>query len=478
MAGTIVQIAYKELVTVYRSRVIMLNAAIILLLLLVAAYGGYKNYNAVKTIRELAQQEKRKQWLNQDPKHPHIAAHFGTFAYKPKTWLSMMDAGLDNYAGAYAYLEPHRQNDFVFKPAEGYSGSIRFGQLSVALVLQLLVPLLIIFMGFASITQERDHGTLKLLYSAGIPLHKIAAGKVLGQFTALLILLLPALLITGLYLSGQAPAENNEAWLRILLMAGIYSIYFLLFTIVTVFVSAISSHAGNALLSLLSIWIVCCIVLPKAAANIGSNKHPLPSQYTFREDIQKDIANGINGHNTKDARAKELEATLLKQYHVTSVNQLPFNFEGYIMQAGEEYSSKVYDKYFHRLQQTLVSQDKYCRYTGIIDPYLAVQGISMGLAATDLYTHIDFQQHTEAYRRKMVQQMNEDMKNNSKLGDWNYRSSRALYAAVPDFKYTQLPVKTVVAYYRMEIIALVAVLVHLIILFTAILKQIPVIRNV
>jgi ABC-2 type transport system permease protein len=333
-------------------------------------------------------------------------------------------------------------------------------------------------MGFTAVTQERDNGTLKLLFSTGVPLYKIAAGKVLGQFTALLIMLLPALLITMLFFVAQAPASGSEWWQRLTLLSVIYGGYFLLFTLITVFVSAVSNHARNALLTLLSIWIICCIVLPKAAANIGSNRYSLPSQFAFREAIQQDIAHGINGHNSKDERAKELETKLLQQYHVKTVNQLPFNFEGYVMQAGEEYSSLVYDKYFHRLQQTLINQDKLCRYTGIIDPYLAVQGLSMGLSATDIYTHIDFQQHTEAYRRKFVQQMNEDMKNNSALGDWKYKAGRSLYASVPDFTYKQLSLSAVLAIYRMEMISLFGLLTVLILLFYNLLKRIPVIKSI
>lgn len=475
MRSIIVQIAMKELVTVYRSKVILLTAGITGLLLLAAAWGGYRQYSTVKIIREEAKREKREQWLHQDPKHPHIAAHFGTFAYKPKTWFSMLDAGLDNYAGAYAYLEPHRQNDFVFKPAEGYGAAIRFGQLSVALVLQLLVPLLIIFMGFASITQERDNGTLKLLFSSGVPLYKIAAGKVLGQFTALLVIVLPALLLTGIFFASKAPKAGDDWWLRTLLLLGVYSAYFLLFTLLTVFVSAISKTAGNALLTLLSVWIIGCIIVPKAAANIGSDRYPLPSQYVFRESIQQDIAQGINGHNTKDERARQLEAQLLQQYHVKHVSELPFNFEGYVMQAGEEYSSMVYDKYFHRLQQTLIKQDRFSRMAGLVDPYLSVQGLSMGLSATDIYTHIDFQQQTETYRRKFVQQMNEDMMHHSKLGDWAYKASQTLYASVPDFRYSPLSVARVLSLYRTELLSLAALVAASLLLFIVLLKRIPVI---
>lgn len=477
MTGNLLRIAKKELTTVYRSKVILLMAGIILLLLGVAAWGGYQNYTTAKHIRDEARREKREQWLHQDPKHPHIAAHFGTFAYKPKTWFSMLDAGLDSYAGAYAYLEPHRQNDFVFKPAEGHGASIRFGQLSVALVLQLLVPLLIIFMGFASITGERDQGTLKLLLSSGVRLSTIAAGKVLGQFLALLALIVPALLLSSIFFATVTPDTGSDWVARSLLLLAVYSAYFLLFTGITVFVSAISKTSGNALLTLLTIWIIGCIIIPKTAANMGSDRHPLPSQYAFRQAVQQDIAQGINGHNTRDERAKQLEAKLLQQYGVKKVSELPFNFEGYVMQAGEEYSSMVYDKHFHQLQQTLLQQDRFCRLAGIADPYLAVQGLSMGLTSTDLYTHIDFQQKTEAYRRFFVQKMNEDMMHHSKLGDWSYKASQALYASIPDFQYELMPLKQVVRLYRMELLSLVVVLVLAFVLFNLILQRIPVITQ-
>lgn len=477
MINNLLCIAKNELTSVYRSKVILLIAGIILLLFGAAAWGGYRNYHTAKDIREEAKREKRQQWLHQDPKHPHIAAHFGTFAYKPKTWFSMFDNGLDSYAGTYAYLEPHRQNDFVFKPAEGYGASIRFGQLSVALVLQLLIPLLIIFMGFNSITQERAQGTLKLLLSSGVSFTTIAAGKVLGQFLALLLLLLPALLITGSFYFRMAPGAGSDWGWRTLLLLAVYGSYFGLFTLLTVFISAISKTSGNALLKLLTIWIASCIIVPKTGANMGSNRYPLPSQYAFREAIQHDIAQGINGHNAKSERARQLEAKVLQQYRVNKVSELPINFEGYIMQAGEEYSSMVYDKHFHQLQQTLLQQDRFCRLTGIVDPYLAVQGLSMGLAATDLYTHIDFQEKTEAYRRHFVQQMNEDMMHHSKLGDWDYKSSQALYASVPDFQYQFLPLRQVIKLYRNELFSLAAMLAFSWALFYLLLKRIHLIAR-
>ncbi|OQP59022.1 DUF3526 domain-containing protein [Niastella populi] len=477
MISNLFRIAMQEITVVYRSRVILLMAGIILLLVLTAAWGGYRNYQTAKHIRDEAKASKRAQWLQQDPKHPHVAAHFGTFAYKPKTWFSMFDDGLDNYAGAYAYLEPHRQNDFVFKPAEGHGAGIRFGQLSVALVLQLLVPLLVIFMGFSTVTREREQGTLKLLFSYGITLPAIAAGKVIGQYAALMLLLLPVLTLTGAFFVAMTPGAGSDQALRAWLLLAVYAGYFLLFTLLTVFVSAMAGTGGNSLLILLTVWIVACIIMPKAAANIASDRYPLPAQYSFREGIQRDITQGIDGHNTSNERAQQMEKKLLQQYKVKTVRELPFNFEGYIMQAGETYSSMVYDKHFHQLQHTLLQQDRFCRLAAIINPYAAVQGLSMGLAATDLNTHIDFQQKTETYRRQFVQKMNEDMMHHSKLGDWDYKASQALYASVPDFQYQLLPLKRVLVFYRMELFSLAALLLLGSGIFYFILKRVPLITR-
>ena len=73
----------------------------------------------------------------------------------------------------------------------------------------------------------------------------------------------------------------------------------------------------------------------------------------------------------------------------------------------------------------------------IIDPFLAVKGLSMSLSGTDYYTHLDFQKQAEQYRRSFVQHMNRNMQNHSKLGDWDYRVDHSVYEEVLSFRYKQ-----------------------------------------
>src|SRR6186713_87998 len=169
----IISVAKKEITIAVRLKSFRLTAIILFVLLMVSAAGGWHLYRIQSDERRAAELEKRQQWLSQDPKHPHIAAHFGNFAFMPKTALSLFDYGLDSYTGTVLYLEPHRQNDFSFKPAEGQDSAIRFGELSMALILQLLLPLLIIFQCYGAFTGERENGTLDLLYAQGISFQEL-----------------------------------------------------------------------------------------------------------------------------------------------------------------------------------------------------------------------------------------------------------------------------------------------------------------
>ena len=82
-------------------------------------------------------------WINQGNKHPHSAAHYGQFAFKPKPVLSFLDVGLDNYTGISVFLEAHKQHEVLFSAAQDSNGMTRFGELTAALILQVYSPCLL-----------------------------------------------------------------------------------------------------------------------------------------------------------------------------------------------------------------------------------------------------------------------------------------------------------------------------------------------
>lgn len=449
-------IAKKEIRIALRERLIVSLGAIILLLLGVALYAGYISYRQQREMITKTQAEKRQEWLSQGDKHPHIAAHYGTFVFKPKTVLSLFDFGLDTYTGTSVYLEAHFQHEFMFRPAQDHSSMIRFGELSAALVLQVLVPLLIIFLAFASFTRERESGTLKLLISQGVTFRALTWGKILAYSIMLMVILLPFLL--GILILSVSDIQSDavpDVAVRVLLLIMLYGTYLFLFISIAVWVSLRSSTGRNALLTLLTFWIFFTILLPKTVANLSESFYTLPSMRVFKAQIQKDIANGLDGNTPRSLRIANLEKEYLEKHGVDSVEQLPFNFEGVSMQAGEEHGNKVYDHHLSKLREIFHRQNSLGGIASLFNPYMAVKHLSMGLAGTDMQTSIHFEKKVEDYRRELIRKMNNDMAENSAYGEfYGYKAGSDLWQQIEDFSYKTPTAFAVLKYYKVEITSL------------------------
>ncbi|WP_052732375.1 ABC transporter permease [Hymenobacter terrenus] len=248
------RIVLKELRTAVRNRQVFVFGLLVAGLLLAAGVASYAGFRQQREQMARAQAERRAEWLGQGEKHPHIATHFGTFVFKPKTGLSFFDYGLDAYTGTSVYLEAHYQHEFMFRPAQDYSALIRFGELSGALVLQVLLPLLVIFLCFGAITRERESGTLRLLLSQGVSSRRLAWGKVLAYYALVLALLLPTLAVVGGLGLGYG-AAGGEVVGRLLGLEAVYAAYFFGFVCLCVLVSARAGSSRNALLTLLTLSI-------------------------------------------------------------------------------------------------------------------------------------------------------------------------------------------------------------------------------
>ena len=448
-------ISKKEFTSQFRDKRFKIVGGIIVFMLTVALLGGFNSYEVVKKERLAAQKEARETWLNQGEKNPHSAAHYGSFAFRPKSALSFFDFGVDSYVGTNVYLEAHRQNDPKFSGAQDSTSLIRFGEMSVAFVLQLLVPLLIIFLCFNSISQEKEDSTLKLVLSQGITLSQLAWGKIMGHLIALSIILVPCLiLIFSLIVIGSDGALSKDIILRFSIILLGYLIYFFLFISISTVVSARAKSSRNALVTLLGIWIFACIILPKATINIGSVIYKAPSSFEFREAIQKDEANGIDGHNASDKRFEELKQKVLSQYQVDSLQDLPVNFDAITMQEGEKYSSMVYNTHFDRLEQIYQNQNSVAAFSSFINPFMAIRNLSMGLSGSDYKSALAFQKYAESYRFSLVEKLNTHMRDFSKTGDWEKKADASLYGQIPDFAFTNYPVPTVLLQNWIGIIAL------------------------
>ncbi|MFN6945146.1 MAG: DUF3526 domain-containing protein [Cytophagaceae bacterium] len=466
-------IALKELKTAKRNGLTLILCGMILALVFVAVAGGYINYKLQEQVVKKASAEKREQWLQQHDKHPHIAAHFGTFIFKPKSPLSFIDSGIDAYTGSAVYLEAHHQHEFMFRPAQHQNLMVRFGEMSVAMVMQVLLPLLIIFSGFACFTRERENNTLRMLLAQGISPVSVAMGKVLAILSVPLLLMLPSIIALTLYIpSAQGMWASGDLLLRVVMLLFVYILYFFIITCVTVLVSSYFKHSRSSLLLMLSIWILCTVILPKAAAGVGENLYPLPSNAEFKEKLQMTVSQGLDGKSTKAERIDSLKKEYLSKYNASELAEIHLNFGAIIMQSEENYGNNVHDFHYAKLIEQMEQQNNINTWSSILNPFISIRDLSMTMAGSCFYTNLHFQKQAEDYRRYLVETMNMDMAHNSKLGEfYEYKASKNLWASIDDFSYTMPSIFEVLSHYMVQFWALIIWAIILPVLIILLLKR-------
>lgn len=417
-------IAKKEIRSSFRNRQLYIVTAIIWLLLLVAALGGYKNYKSTSDNREQASKMFRHEWEEQKA-NPHSAAHFGTYLFRPQTFVSLLDIGINNFTGTTYRVEAHAQHDLDSSQAEASDIAMRLGELTVALIFQILIPLIALFLAFSSITGEREQHTLKMLYMQGVkPIH-LLIGKIAGNYLLLLFFVAPAILfMVGCLLLNFS---SDPISLRMVLLIVFYLVYFFVITSLFVFISVLCKNSKASLLCGLGAWMIFCILLPRITTGIADDAYTLPSRFEFNKNVSTGYSKGINDDKDVYKRREDYLKQVLAQYKVDTVTKLPVNFDGLSMQYGEDYQSKVYDLYINGLYQKLEQQQRILSAVSFIDPFMSIQQLSAGLSGSDVYHYVDFQKRATKYRNEFIRTLNMDMAH----GDPKYLSYD--YTIGPDF---------------------------------------------
>ena len=373
-----------------------------------SAVSSISNYTTQNSLREAHQIKARASWEANPDKHPHRMAHFGTFAFRISPPLAIFDNGIENYTGNTLFLEAHRQNSVNFSEATFSTGVLRFGELSLAFLLQIILPLILFFIGFSTVAQDRENGTLKVLLAQGAQWKEILFGKTIGLFLVAQLFFFPVLLMVFLGLFVFSAVEVDASlWLRMGLLCLSYLSFFFVVSALTIAVSARSKQAKNVLLKLLVFWLFFVVFLPKSAQALGSYYFPTPTKLGFNAAIEQEEIEKGDSHNPNDPYYNQLRDSVLAVHNVTKTTDLPFNYSGFIMREGEKISSQLYRKHLKDLVSIYQHQNGVTRYSSIINPFMAIKQLSMCVAGTDFTAYLNFQDQADAYRYSLAQTMNE-----------------------------------------------------------------------
>ncbi|QQQ29001.1 ABC transporter permease [Chryseobacterium indoltheticum] len=418
---------------------LLIAVSVILFCFLSIGIGLTKYTETFSKVQEY-RKETRENWEHRPDKHPHRMAHYGYLVFRIGHPLSIFDNGLDDYLGNVIFLEAHKQNTANLSEAGSSGILVRFGAFSSAFILQAIVPLIILFLGFGLIVREREDATLKILTVQGASSRAILWGKILGlwQFSLLfLIPVIPVVIVAGLW---TETTNFTDILGRLSVIFPSYMIYYFFFSTLTVLISARSKASSSALIGLIGSWLILVIFLPKGIQFAAQNLYPTPSRIAFETKVEEDVLKVGDSHDPDDPHFKHIKDSLLAKYNVKTTDELPINYGGFVMKEGERISSKIYIEHLKKLQDQYDQQQKLNDWFGFIDPVMAIKNLSMTASGTDYFAYQQFQDQAENYRYKLAQQMNtlqvENISNiKPKPGEKQAMVSNENWKKFPDFQY-------------------------------------------
>ncbi len=384
---------------------------VLFLLALVVALGVVSVLGARHHAASEAEQRARyqalveRQWADQPDRHPHRVIHYGFLVFRDEAPLAFFDPGVGAYAGTSLFLEGHRQNSASFGDARHATALLRFGRLTPAAVLGLLLPLFVVAAGFASVSGERERGTLRLLLAQGATPAQIMAGKVLGLGAVAVTAALPIGLVAAAFVAVGGGDQPSVA--RMLALAAVYAAYLAGWVLLTVWISSRTASSRAALAQLVAIWVALCVAAPRLGASLAAALHPIPSRAQFTAQVEEAQRGVGDSHNPDDPFFSALRDEYLARYEVESVDELPINWGGVVSREGEAVTSRINEEQQQELVAAHRRQDRVMSWLGLFTPYLAARDLSMAAAGTGPEAMEAFRAQAEAHRYDIIQRLND-----------------------------------------------------------------------
>lgn len=448
-------IIWKELLQYRRDGRILAVLFITLALGFAAAFNGWSMVETQQRERQAAVASDRTTWDNQGKKNPHSAAHFSRYAFQPTSSLSVFDPGLTGFMGSAIWLEAHYRDPATLRSVEDAVEIQRFARLTPAWILQVFAPLLAILLAFAGIAAERERGTLRQVMSSGVPPQHLFVGKAIAALC--IIALLAPSVVAAVALAAYTHDEVGlpSVGLRLTGIVLAYMLYIGAFTFAAIGISARVAKSKTALVVLVGFWAASVIFVPRLATDVGSALSPAPAAADFEASLSAESSAPFwGGSEEAQQRRADVEAEVLERYGVDKIEDLPINYDGYLLQASEEFANGVFDRLYNELWGAYETQSDIVRLFSVISPTLALGNISSALAGSDLYAHRHFADSAELFRRDFVKLLNEEMIQNGGQDGYGYMSDNDFWQQNPDFSYTPPSLRAILSNIWVDILVL------------------------
>jgi ABC-type transport system involved in multi-copper enzyme maturation permease subunit len=157
--------------------------------------------------------------------------------------------------------------------------SSEFSAVDFAFLVRVVLSLLVIFMAYSAVSEEKANGTLKLAMSNALPRDKVLLGKLLSGLVVVFAALLAAALVAGILLAAHPSVSLSGADLaRMAWMLAVSALYLSAFFALGLFVSVKTNRPAVSLMVLLQAWVFLVIIYPNLSVAAAERFHPLPSE--------------------------------------------------------------------------------------------------------------------------------------------------------------------------------------------------------
>ncbi len=450
----ILEIATKELRTYAGDRRFLVLCVLALCITIGAGLGSWQQVSGAHAIRSDAARTDKITWLEQGEANPHDAAHFGRYALRPVPPLGAFDSGVFDFAGATVWMEAHFQNPPANRAAETKLVSYPFATVTPAWVLAVIVPLALVTLLFGSIALERETGSLRVLVAQNAKAWQLILGK---GFAAIAVALLLAVVLVAIALLPVIGHRSLDIELpRALALTATFLLGYSAIAGIVLLISSWTSSGYQAFWTATILWILMAFCIPLAGAQVAQDAYSTPRARTFASAIQQEAQAPFWLGSAQYEEVALYEAEVLTKHRAVDRTSLDLNRDALVLQAHERFANRVYDRLYGDLYDLHVKQEQVLRVASALSPVLALQRISRGICGTDTQSQVQFAKSAEEHRRRIVEQLNEDMMYHAGDQSFVYAADRSLWESIDDFEFDNPSLTRVLGYYWFEIATLLA----------------------
>ncbi len=297
-----------------------------------------------------------------------------------------------------------------------------FSAVDFAFLVRVVLSLLVVFLAYNSVSEEKANGTLKLALANALPRDKLLLGKLIsGLLVALGSLVIAALLASLILILHPSVSLSGGDMVRIAAMLAVSALYLSAFYALGLYISVKTDRPAVSLMILLQAWIVLVIIYPNLSVAFAERFYPLPSEESLAR--QKDAV--WDKHSAEIKKANEG----FQKVSPTLEDRLRF-VEAWSSTAAD------YDSIAAELDRRQTSQMKLAVFLSGLSPAALCDQVMNRLARTDIREYDRFVDGAHRLWLKFVER--------SKL---RYRDEEAFKrSTLPDFSYiSDRPGEAVVA---------------------------------